>query len=92
MRVAEAGIASLKTIHGTSYVAGSPPDLLCKNTFLVLSTHITMRGSRGGVGGSGSPLEFAKLNIADITENEKISYFSYVCTSTVNVKQNQFTK
>ena len=36
-----------------------------------------MRGSRGG-GGSGGPdppLEFAKLNIADITGNEKISYF-----------------
>ena len=41
-----------------------------------------MRGSRGGVGGSGPPLEFAKLNIADITGNEKISYFSYLCTST----------
>ena len=44
-----------------------------------------MRGSKGGgVGGAGPPpLEFAKLNIADITENEKISYFSYLCTSTV---------
>ena len=42
-----------------------------------------MRGSRGGSGGSGLPLEFAKLNIADITGNEKISYFSYLCTSTV---------
>ena len=30
----------------------------------------------------GAP-EFAKLNIADITRNEKISYFSYLCTSTV---------
>ena len=31
-----------------------------------------MRGSRGGLGGgSGPPLEFAKLNIADITGNEK---------------------
>ena len=37
-----------------------------------------MRGSRGGVGGSVTPLEFA-----DITGNEKISYFSYLCTSTV---------
>ena len=35
-----------------------------------------MRGSRGG---SGPPLEFAKLNIANITGNEKISYFSYLC-------------
>ena len=35
-----------------------------------------MRGSRGG-GGSGPPMEFAKLNIADITGNEKNSYFSY---------------
>ena len=45
-----------------------------------------MRGSRGGVGGgggSGPPLEFAKLNIADFPGNEKISYFSYLCTSTV---------
>ena len=47
-----------------------------------------MRGSRGGGGrgeggGSGSPLEFAKLNIADITGNEKNSYFSYLCSSTV---------
>ena len=42
-----------------------------------------MRGPIGGVGGSGPPLEFAKLNIADITGNEKISYFSYLCTSTV---------
>ena len=42
-----------------------------------------LRGSRGGSGGSGLPLEFAKLNIADITGNEKISYFSYLCTSTV---------
>ena len=37
----------------------------------------------GGWGGSGPPLEFAKLNIADITGNDKISYFSYLCTSTV---------
>ena len=34
-------------------------------------------------GGSGPPLEFAKLNIADITGNEKISNFSYLCTSTI---------
>ena len=37
----------------------------------------------GGSGGSGPPLEFAKLNIADITRNEKISYFSFLCTSTI---------
>ena len=46
-----------------------------------------MRGSReGGRGGGGPdppPLAFAKLNIGDITGNEKISYFSYLCTSTV---------
>ena len=44
-----------------------------------------MRGSRegGGAGGPGPPLEFAKLNIADIAGNEKISYFSFLCTSTV---------
>ena len=28
-------------------------------------------------------MEFAKLNIANITGNEKIIYFSYLCTSTV---------
>ena len=40
----------------------------------------------GGVGGGGSgppPPEFAKLNIAHITGNKKISYFSYLCTSPV---------
>ena len=44
-----------------------------------------MSGSRGGGVGSGPPppFEFAKLIIADITGNEKISYFSYLCTSTV---------
>ena len=45
-----------------------------------------MRGSNlEGGGGSGPPsLEFAMLNIADISGNdEKISYFSYLCTSTV---------
>ena len=34
-----------------------------------------MRGSRGGSGGGG---QFAKLNIADITGNEKIIYF-HIC-------------
>ena len=43
-----------------------------------------MRGSRGGRGVRTPPLlKFAKLNIADITGNKKISYFSYLCTSTV---------
>ena len=39
----------------------------------------------GGSGGSGPPppLEFSKLNIVDVPGNEKISYFSYLCTSTV---------
>ena len=32
---------------------------------------------------SPDPLEFAKLNTADITGNEKNSYFSYLITSTV---------
>ena len=41
-----------------------------------------MRGSRG-VGVTPPPLEFAKLNIADITENEKNNYFSYLRTSAV---------
>ena len=42
-----------------------------------------MRGSKGGGVGGGvrTPLEFA--NIADISGNEKISSFSYLCTSTV---------
>ena len=38
-----------------------------------------MCGFRGGGGPDPPPLEFAKLNIADITGNEKISYFSYLC-------------
>ena len=42
-----------------------------------------MRGSRGGGGGGAPPLDFAGLNIADIPGNEKISYFSYLCTSAV---------
>ena len=39
----------------------------------------------GGSGGPDPPppLEFAKLNIADITGNEKNNYFSYLRTSTV---------
>ena len=37
---------------------------------------------RGGRG-VRTPLEFAKLNVAYITGNEKISYFSYLCTSAV---------
>ena len=37
----------------------------------------------GGGAGPPPPLEFAKLNIAEIAGNEKISYFSYLCTSTV---------
>ena len=36
-----------------------------------------------GGGGVRTPLEFAKLNIADITGNEKNSYLSYLCTSAV---------
>ena len=38
-----------------------------------------------GGGGSGPLLEFANLNIADITGHEKKppSNFSYLCTSTV---------
>ena len=36
-----------------------------------------MCGSRGGVG-SGPPLEFAKLNIADITGNKKFVIF-HIC-------------
>ena len=39
--------------------------------------HIIVRG-RGP-----DPPEFAKLNIADITGNEKTNYFSYLRTSTV---------
>ena len=44
---------------------------------------VTCADLEGGSGGSGPPREFAKLNIADITGNEKISYFSYLCTSTI---------
>ena len=50
---------------------------------LTVTVICIMRGSRGGSEGSGPSLEFAKLNIADITGNEQISYFSYMCTSPV---------
>ena len=41
--------------------------------------YMYMRGSRGGGGrGPDPPLEFAKLNIADITGNEKIVIF-HIC-------------
>ena len=49
-----------------------------------------MRGSRGVGGGGGvrTPLEFAKLNIADITGNEKIIF--HICAlPQLYVKQNQ---
>ena len=42
-----------------------------------------MRGSRGGGGRVRTPLEFAKLNSTILLEMKKISYFSYLCTSTV---------
>ena len=42
-----------------------------------------MRGSRGGVGGVRTPPGICKYNIADITGNKKISYFTYLFTSTV---------
>ena len=54
-----------------------------------------MRGSRGGggVGGVGTPpLEFEKLNFANITGNEKLVIF-YICSlPQLYVKQNQSTK
>ena len=55
---------------------------LKSQTVLSLHSHV-MRGSRGGGGPDTPPPGFEKLNIADITGNEKISYFSYLCTSTV---------
>ena len=49
-----------------------------------------MRGSRGGGrGGPDPPLEFAKLNIAAITGNEKISYFHICALPQLYVKHNQ---
>ena len=43
--------------------------------------HGCMRGSRGGGGGARTPtpLEFAKLNIADITGNEKKIIIFHFC-------------
>ena len=57
---------------------------LKSQTVLSLHSHV-MRGSRGWGGGVRTPPPpgFEKLNIADITGNKKISYFSYLCTSTV---------
>ena len=48
-----------------------------------------MRGSRGGVGGVRTPLEFAKLNIADITGNEKLVIFHICALPQLYVKQNR---
>ena len=47
-------------------------------------------GSRGGL--DPPPLEFAKLNIADITGNEKIVIFHICALPQLYVKQNQSTK
>ena len=58
---------SLKVVRGL---------VICK---LINERHA--RISRGW--GVRTYLEFAKLNIADFTGNEKISNFSYLCTSTV---------
>ena len=50
-----------------------------------------MGGSRGG--GGPDPLEFAKLNIADITGNEKkLVMFHNSALPQLYVKQNQSTK
>ena len=51
-----------------------------------------MRGSRGGVGGVRTPPEIYKLNIADITGNEKIVIFHICALPQLYVKQNQSTK
>ena len=45
--------------------------------------YVLMRGSRGGGGGVRTPPDICILNIADITGNEKLTYFPYLCTSTV---------
>ena len=48
-----------------------------------------MRGSKGG-SGTPPPLEFAKLNIADITGNEKKIVIFHICAlPQLHVKQNQ---
>ena len=52
---------------------------ICVNHIYTLTSNIfSCADLEGGSGGSGPPLEFSKLNIADITGNEKISYFSYL--------------
>ena len=48
-----------------------------------------MSGSRRGVGRVRTPLEFAKLNIPDITGNEKIVIFHICALPQLYVKQNQ---
>ena len=42
------------------------------NIYIVLCQYFTCADLEGGSGESEPPLEFAKLNIADITRNEKI--------------------
>ena len=52
-----------------------------------------MRGSRGGVRGVRTPLEFAKLNFADITENAKKLVIFHICAlPQFYVKQNLSAK
>ena len=57
-----------------------------------ITIHI-MRGSRGGAGGVRTPpppIEFAKLNIADITGNEKKEVIFHICAlPQLYFKQNQ---
>ena len=53
---------------------------------------VCMRGSRGGGRGGRvrTPLEFAKLNIADIIRNEKKIVIFHICAlPQLYVKQNQ---
>ena len=57
--------------------------LLPKNYKMQARIQKIFAGGGGGAPDTPPPLEFAKLNISEITGNEKISCFSYLCTSTV---------
>ena len=43
----------------------------------------------GALGGSGPPLEFEKLNIADITGNEKLVFFIFVHSHSTVIHQTE---
>ena len=57
----------------------SPTINLLPITYTPLYSITITKGMRGSRGGFGPPLEFAKLNIADITRNEEKIVIFHIC-------------